>query len=384
MIDSAWPFLALMLLCAGVFPTIERTWGGRVFHVLPPIVMTYLLVTTLAVAGLWSRGPDIATTQQLVVRHGLPALLFLMLSQCDLGAVFALGRRVLIAFVSASLAVCAGVLITYLLLRDLLPRDGWMPLAALNGSWIGGTANLIAVKQAIGMPDTLLSPALLTDTICYSTWVVALFSATPLAARFNRWTGGALPAHIEARVEKTAEASPGPLLLWLGIALSAGLGCRALGETLPASQFLSATTWTLLLASVAGLVAARLPLRRLPGAPALASALLAVLVACMASQSDFTGLLSAPVFVLAGFCVLAIHAVLLALAAKLFKLDLYLCGVASLANIGGVASAPLLAAAYSPVLVPVGVLLALFGYFIGTGAGIAMAALLSGLAPAGG
>ncbi|MCC7199307.1 MAG: DUF819 family protein, partial [Gammaproteobacteria bacterium] len=82
--------------------------------------------------------------------------------------------------------------------------------------------------------------------------------------------------------------------------------------------------------------------------------------------------------------VLAIHAVLLALAAKLFKLDLYLCGVASLANIGGVASAPLLAAAYSPVLVPVGVLLALFGYFIGTGAGIAMAALLSGLAPAGG
>ena len=59
MIDSAWPFLALMLLCAGVFPTIERTWGGRVFKVLPPIVITYLLLTTLAVARVWSRSPAV-------------------------------------------------------------------------------------------------------------------------------------------------------------------------------------------------------------------------------------------------------------------------------------------------------------------------------------
>ena len=102
-------------------------------------------------------------------------------------------------------------------------------------------------------------------------------------------------------------------------------------------------------------------------------AVLAVVVAALASGADFSGMSQAPLYILCGFLVLGIHAVLMLLAARLFKFDLALCGIASLANIGGVASAPLLAATYAPALAPIGVLLAMLGYLLGTGGGLLLA-----------
>ena len=271
-------------------------------------------------------------------------------------------------------AMAAAFLLVFLALRALLPEGGWMVLAAVNGSWVGGTANLIAVKQAIGMPDTALSQALLMDTVCYSLWVATLFSAAPLAAAFNRWSGApALPVPKAQAI--------GTIVLWLGIGLAVSLGAAELAGLLPTTRVLSATSWKLLIATAAGLIVAQSPLTRVPGSYPLASGLLYVLVAVMASQSSFFGLLTVPLFVLAGLLVLALHAALMALAARTFHFDLALCSVSSLANIGGVASAPLLAAYYSPLLVPVGVLLAMLGYVLGTGTGLMMASLLSRLAP---
>ena len=120
---------------------------------------------------------------------------------------------------------------------------------------------------------------------------------------------------------------------------------------------------------------------RFPGASAISGALLVFIVAVLASQSNFEGIGQAPLYLLCGLTILAIHGGLLVLAARVFHFDLHLCGIASLANIGGVASAPILAASYSRALVPVGILLALLGYVIGTGLGIVMASVLSTLAP---
>jgi uncharacterized membrane protein len=129
----------------------------------------------------------------------------------------------------------------------------------------------------------------------------------------------------------------------------------------------------MLLATAFGLAASFTPLRRLAGSMAVSNALLAVVVAALASGADFSGMGQAPLYLLCGFLVLAIHALLMFVAARLFKFDLALCGIASLANIGGVASAPLLAATYAPVLAPVGVLLAMLGYLLGTGGGLLLA-----------
>ncbi len=134
-----------------------------------------------------------------------------------------------------------------------------------------------------------------------------------------------------------------------------------------------------MLVTAAGLLCARTPLARLPGSSALGAALLAVVVAALASQSSFEGLASAPLFVLAGFLILAIHGALMLGLARLLRFDLFTCSVCSLANIGGVASAPLLAALHSSALVPVGVLLAMLGYVIGTPLGIGLAVVLGSL-----
>ncbi|SEM82811.1 Uncharacterized membrane protein [Luteibacter sp. UNCMF331Sha3.1] len=381
MIQSVWPYLAVMLLAAGFWPAIERRFGWKVFEILPPIVLTYLTVTALSVAGLWTASPDIHLAQDTLVARMVPALLFLLMINCDLRAILALGPRVLGVFVCTSISLFTAFVVTFLLYRQWMPGTGWMPLASLSGSWMGGTANMIAVKQAIGMSDTSLATTLLTDALCYSMWVVVLFAVARLAPAFNRWTRATSSADMTvAETAPRAPATGDSVLLWLGLAIAVSALSAVLGARMPVGNMVSPTTWTILIATVAGLVAAHSPLARLPGAQAVSSALLISVVAVLASQSSFAGIAAAPLYLVAGVTVIAIHAVLLALAARIFHFDLFLCGISSLAHIGGVAATPVLAATYSRSLVPVGILLALLGYILGTGFGLVVAAVLSSLA----
>ena len=134
MIQTVWPYLAIMLLAAGAFPVLERRTGWKVFSVLPPIVLTYLLVTALAVLGLWQVNAQIQATQKLLIAQLIPALLFLLMVNCDLRAIFALGPRVLGVFACTTVSLFIAFLATYVMFRNVLPaHDGWHPLAAVSG-----------------------------------------------------------------------------------------------------------------------------------------------------------------------------------------------------------------------------------------------------------
>jgi uncharacterized membrane protein len=380
-IHTVWPYLAVMLLSAGLFPALERRYGWKLFSVLPPIVLTYLLVTALAVSGLWQVNDEIHAAQSMLVARLVPALLFLLMINCDLRAIWALGPRVLAVFACTSISLFVAFISTFLIYHRWLPGDTWQPLAALSGSWVGGTANMIAVKQSIGMSDGLLAMSLLTDALCYSMWVVVLFSVARLAPAFNRWTRAKSSGDLEVAVAKpTGPTTSDSVLLWLGMALLAAALAGWLATKLPTSSMLSTTTWTILLATGAGLVIAHTPLARYPGAGTISGALLIGVVAVLASQSNFQGIAAAPLYLLCGVTIIAIHAVLLVGFAKLFRFDLFLCGISSLAHIGGVAATPILAASYSKALVPVGILLALLGYILGTGFGIVVGHIMSTLA----
>ncbi|MCC8363692.1 DUF819 family protein [Lysobacter sp. A6] len=383
MIQTVWPYLALMLGIAGLFPMLERRTQWRVFSVMPPIVMVYLLVTALSVAGAWHVQGEIQAAQKTLIAQILPAMLFLLMIHCDLRAILALGPRVLAVFFSTTVCLFIAFATTYLLFRNALPAlTKWEPLAALSGSWVGGSANLIAVAQGAGLSEQSIALALLTDALCYSVWVAVLFSVGRLAPAFDRWTRAKSSADIIAAVPEAKGAiTPDAVLLWLGLALGAGVASRWIAGMLPESQYVSATSYTIMIATGLGLVAAHTPLARFPGASKIASALLIFIVAILASQSNFEGIGAAPWYIACGLSILLIHAALLALLAKLFRFDLYLCGIASLAHVGGVAATPVLAASYSPALVPVGILLALLGYILGTGFGLVMAQVLAALAP---
>jgi uncharacterized membrane protein len=382
LIATVWPYLAVMLLAAGIFPSLERAYAWRVFQVLPPIVFTYLFVTALAVAGVWTASDEIREAQRASTSLLLPTLLFLLMVTCDLRAILALGPRLLAVFACAMLSILVAMMVVYAIFRSALPADGWQMMAALSATWTGGSANLVAVKQMIGLSESALPAVLLADALCYSVWVVLLFSSAGFATRFDRWTGADQRQQvIVAAPPATVAADASSVLLWLGIALVVSLGAAWLAAEMPTATMFTSTSWTVLFATISGLVVARTPLARLPGAGAIAGALLACLVAVLASQSNFAGLAAAPLFVLCGFLVLLLHVALLAGAAKLFRFELHLCGIASLAQIGGAASAPLLAATYSRVLVPVAVLMAMLGLVLGTGIGMMMASVLSAMAP---
>lgn len=382
MIETVWPYAAVLLLSAGLFPSLEKRFGWRLFSVLPPIVLTYLLVTALAVSGLWQATPEITTAQRSLTGQLLPALLFLLMVGCDLRAILALGPRMLAVFACAMLSILVAIVIAYLIFRNALPADGWKMLAALSATWTGGSANLVAVKQSIGLSDNLLPSVLLADAICYSVWVVVLFSVNRFAPAFDRWTrADTRPPLPQVEPRTFGHAGPGSVLLWLGIALLVGNLSAWIAALLPVGGFLTITAWTVLIATIAGLALARTSLAHSPVPAPLASAMLACLVAVLASQSNFAGMDTAPLFVAVGFTVLIIHVALLLLSAKLFRFDLHLCGISSLAQIGGMATAPVLAATYARALVPAAVLLAMLGLVLGTGIGLSMAALLSGLAP---
>jgi uncharacterized membrane protein len=386
MIESPAAFVALLLLLAGVFPTVAARYPARVFEVLPPIVLSYAASTALSMAGCWRSTPEIDAVRSAILTHLLPALVFLLLVRCDLRAVMALGPRILLAAFCSTVSILAGIVVAWMLWRWWLPADGWRVLASIGATWIGGTANLVAVSRAIDAEPDVVSLALLTDTICYTAWVLFLFASVPFARRFNQWAGATPADDVSGHAHPAAATGrlvPGDVLVWLGIGLVVGTLAAAAAQRMPPVASFTPTSWTLILATAAGCAAALTPLARLPGSDSVASALLAVVIVTMASQANVAGLGRAPVFVAAGFTVLAFHAAAMVAAAKLLRLDLGLCSVASLANVGGVGSAPILAAAHSRALVPVGILLGLLGYVVGTAAGLGLAALLPTLGSGG-
>jgi uncharacterized membrane protein len=378
MVESPVVYAAVVLLLAGVFPAVAARFPARLFEILPPIVLAYAASTALAMAGCWRATPGIDGVRTAILTHLLPALVFLMLVRCDLRAVAALGPRVLGAAACSTLSIIVGVIVAWLLWRPWLTADGWQVLASLGATWIGGTANLVAVSRAIDSPADTVSLALVADTVCYTGWVLALFASVPWAGRFNRWAGAVDSASVVAgpAVPRAERFVPADAAVWLGGGLLVGAAAAAIAGRLPAFGVLTPTSWTLLIVTAAGALAASTPLARLPGSDAVASVLLAVVVVTMASSASLDGLTRAPAFVAAGATILAVHAALMVAAARLFRLDLALCGIASLANVGGVGSAPVLAAAHAPSLAPVGVLLGLLGYVVGTPVGLALAALL--------
>ncbi len=384
MIQNALPYVAFLIFFAGVLVFLEKKVKLKVFKYIPAIVMLYFFAMLLSTIGVWKKTPQITAAYKALKDGLLPAMIFLMLLRCDLRKIFKLGPRMLLGFFAATLTIMIGFVVTFAIFKGFFEVDSWKAFAALCGSWIGGTGNMVAIQGALDVSDAKMGYALLIDSINYSMWVMFLLWAVSFAPAFAKWT----KADTKVLEEVGNKLSKGTedhrtsieffdLIMLLGSSLLVSALSIWLGGMLPKSVFFQSPTWTVLIATAAGVVCAMTPLARLPGSSHLSNLMLYTIVGLIASRANFAELTQAPIYIVAGFCILGIHAVLLTLVAKLFKLDLFTCGVASLANIGGVASAPILAAAYGEALVPIGVLMALMGYIVGTGGGLLVGKILS-------
>ncbi|MEN3159893.1 DUF819 family protein [Alkalimonas sp. NCh-2] len=389
MITDGFLFLTVLLLMAAGLGLLEKHSGWRLFAILPGIVLLYFGVMLASSLGLWSQSDSIRATYSVVRNNLLPAMIFLMLLKSDLRAIAHLGPRMLGAFFTAVITIMLGFVITFAIFHRWLEPDSWKTFAALSGSWMGGTGNMAAIQSALDVPDSRMGYTLLMDSIDYAIWVMILLALVPFAGLFNRWTNAdsSLLAKAGERLAQQHEAKAAGttvtqlnLLVLLSLSFLVSAVSQHLASLLPTTAFLTSMTWTILLVTLAGVLAAMTRLGRLAGSVELSQIMLLVIIALIASRADFADLVKAPIYVTAGLMILCIHGLLMALVAKLFRLDLFTCGVASLANIGGVASAPILAAAYSKALIPVGVLMAMLGYVVGTAGGLLVGKMLFWLA----
>lgn len=369
-------FAVLCALCGSLLAAQKYTkskYVQKFFGLLPPIVLVYLIGMILCTINFWDLAETKATYSALK-NNILYAMIFLMLLRCDIRKMIKLGPKMIIGFFTGSLTVMIGFIVTFIIMKDVLGAESWKALGALCGSWIGGSGNMATLQEIFNVSEGDYAYALVVDSIDYSIWVMFLLWSTRFAPAFNKWTKAdtsrldEVSIHLEKEMtEEKKEITFVTLMVLVGSSLLVSAIGQNIGAFLVKNVgLLDKATWCVLFITALGLICALTPFGKIAGAAELSNVFLYAVVALLASRANFMELTDAPMWILAGFMILAIHCILFVTFAKLLKIDLFTCGVASLANIGGVASAPILAGTYSGSLVPVGVLMALFGTVSGT------------------
>ncbi|HKY60942.1 MAG TPA: DUF819 family protein [Gemmatimonadota bacterium] len=390
--DGAWigdptgVFVYLAALLGAVYALSGLRPVAKLFEFAPAILWAYFLPmvsTTLGIIPVESAAYD------WIVRHLLLVALVLLMVTVDLPAVVKLGRPALIMMLTGTLGIVLGGPLALAVFGRGLPPDAWKGMAALSGSWIGGSAQLVAVAESVGTPDAMLGPIIVVDTLVGYGWMGILLFLSAYQTRFDRWnradtrlieeTNAALAAKY-AEIQRPITVRDLSMILAVGF-VGAYL-CRWAGERLPElgdPQIVSHTTWAVVLVTTVALGLSFTPLSRLegPGASRVGTVALYLLVTAIGARGDLRAIAEAPLFLAAGALWIAAHVALLIVVARRIRAPLFFVATGSMANVGGAASAPVVAGVYHPAMAPVGVLMAVVGYVIGLYGGLACAWLLS-------
>jgi uncharacterized membrane protein len=366
------PIGVLTVLCgvAALFFLLEERTGWKLFNYFPPLIFIYALPAVMSNTGILTRTSPVYDWLSSTV---LPMFLVIMLLKVDVASTVRIMGRGIFVMLFGTAGVILGAPIAFLLVKNKLPGDTWKAFGTLAGSWIGGTGNMAAVAEGLKTSGEAFGLAVLGDNLVYIVWLPILLGSKNFAKFFNRFT------RVDSkRVEMLEMAQPQVetaqatvkmrhflYLLVLGFACTwaANIISGRLPELKPV---LTASTWRILLITTMGLLLSLTPARRIPASHELAMALVYIFVANMGARADVSGLAgSAGWFILACYVWIAVHGAFCVLGAYLLRVDVHSTAIASAANIGGAASAPVVAAHHNEKLVPVSILMALIGYAVG-------------------
>jgi len=373
--------------------SLNHPWVRRFFAVIPALLLCYFLPSLLTTFGVVD--PEQSRLYFIASRFLLPAALVLLTVSADLPAVLGLGPKALIMFFTGTLGVMLGgpiaLLLTSWIAPDLLgagPEAIWRGMATVAGSWIGGSANQTALYEIFGAGPDVFSIWIAVDVMVANVWMAVLLWIAANQRRVDRL----FRADVSAvdRVRDKAEAyeaeharipSLKDLMFIVAVAFGAVGLSHAIADPLSAwfgasldwAQRLSLDSsffWLVLIATLIGVGLSFTGARKLqgPGAAKVGSVFVYLLVAAVGLNMNVAAILDSPVYFLIGGVWMLVHVGLMFAMAFLIRAPSFFLGVGSMANIGGAASAPVVAAAFHPSLAPVGVLLAVVGYIIGTAA----------------
>jgi uncharacterized membrane protein len=417
-------FGVLMIVLGLIFFTSAKKTGiwSKFYKIVPALFMAYFIPALLTTFGVIS--PDwtsVAVTGEAIEhssnlyyissRYLLPAALVLMTLSIDLKAVFNLGPKALIMFLTGTAGIIIGGPIAVLLIGTFFPEavggDGadavWRGLSTLAGSWIGGGANQTAMLEIYGYNQELYGGMVFVDIAVANIWMAVILIGIGKTAKIDKWLGADTSA-IESLKEKMStyakKVERNPTLTDLMVLAAIAFGTvsfahfgagylsaffedfvngLAPGLTRNMFTFLSSSFfWMISLTTLVGVLMSYTNIKKYEGAGAskIGSVFIYILVASIGMKIDLTKIFENQLLIVIGLVWMLIHAVLLIAVAKIIKAPYFFLAIGSQANVGGAASAPIVAAAFHPSLATVGVLLAVFGYAIGTLGAVACTVLL--------
>ena len=396
MISNGFTYIAFLMCLAGVLLFAEKnaksTVAKKVFNFVPPLVWIYVLNMIFCTVGLFNFNESGAQAAYSNLKNNLLyAMIFVMLLRCDIKRLAKLGGRMVAIFLGGSVSIMIGFVLAFVIFKGSLGGGefAWPAMAALCASWIGGSANMAALEAAFPIDPTAYGCALAVDTVYYSVWIALLLIMVKYAHKWDnavkadtsKLQAVAEATEAEAHAEKKKATSADWIFL-IGLSLAVSAFSQWVGGVLNGGlvsiglNMFDKGTMTTVFVTVLGLVCAQTKLGKVPAVEELSNVYLYAVVSLLASKASLVDLISAPMWIVAGLFILVVHVVIYFILSKLFHWDLCMVSTASLANIGGSASAPIVASAYNPAYAGIGVLMGVFGAAIGNFCGIAMAYIL--------
>lgn len=386
LISSPIGVLAVLCSIAAFFFLFAQVSQARLFNYLPPLLFIYATPVFLSNID-WTRGVEVThviPSDSIIYtglsQYALPVFIVLMLIKVNVPAVVRVMGKGVLVMLMGTIGVMVGGVVSYLLVHQWLSDDAWKGFGTLAGSWIGGTANMLATKEMLGASDAQLGLAVIADNVVYVVWLPILLMSRDFAEKFNKWAR--VPADRLAAMDEAAElhveddtaptmsqylylAAVVFALAAIGHALAPVISSWIASASPQLAGIFSETTTRILLVTTLALILSITPVSRLPNATAMGTALVYIFVAGMGARASVAGLAEAPAFVLGAFIWIFIHGLFCLAGAWIFRVDVHSVAIASAANIGAAASAPIVAAHHRPSLVPASILMALLGYALG-------------------
>ena len=384
------PFYLILILFAVVLTAgwwHDRFKNAKIIRLLPTPIFCYLPPTILTTAGIL---PYQSPVYDWITRFVLPASLILLLMTTDIDGLKKVGRLALIAMLGASLTVFIGGVSAFFIYRNQLGPEAPKEIGTLMASWIGGTINELAVKEATGLSDMLFAPLFIADITAVYVWMTLLMILSGRQKKMDQFLHATKTRREMFESEEAPKTAPlaeaqerrismRSVFLCMAVGFGVGSFSSWVGNQIPELDFaINRGTWVIIVITTFGLVLAftRFAKKEREPATKIGYFLLYFVLASTGAKAHLLAIVKAPLLLAVGFVWIAIHGILYIIYARIFRIPSGMLATASQANLGGVVSAPIVASTYEPGLVSVGLLLALLGNAAGNYAGILTAQLL--------
>lgn len=405
--DDRIVFGVLAIVLALIFYTSHsgsERWQ-KFYRIVPALLLCYLIPAILDMFGLISK--EYSGLYPMARDYLLPGALILMTIGIDFKGILNLGPKAIIMFLTATVGIIIGGPIAILVYSWIDPdvvgglgnEATWRGMATIAGSWIGGGANQNAMYETYKYAPELYGRMIVVDVVVANLWMAFLLWGAARAEKFDKWLKADTSSIEDLKkrvVDYQSSISRIPTLTDLMVILGITFGIVAVshfaGKELAVifetalgkdSPFASSFFWLVVLATTGGLILSATKVRRYEGAGAskIGSVFIYILVATIGMKMELTEAIKEPELILVGIIWMIVHITILFIVAKIIKAPFFFVAVGSKANIGGAASAPIVASAFHPSLASVGAILAVLGYALGTYGAILCAEMMRVIAP---